>query len=143
MRIALAADHAGFSLKEKIKRWLARSGHTVSDCGVTNETRSDYPDEAKKATTLVAQGVCKRGVLICGSGIGMCMTANRVKGIRAAVIRDEGDAQMSRLHNDANVACFGGRVTPEEHAVKLLDLFLSTEFEGGRHTTRVKKIDEV
>ena len=141
MRIALASDHAGFTLKEKIEDSLAKAGHVLFDCGAMNDERSDYPDFAKKAAALVASGDCDRAVLVCGSGIGMCMTANRTKGIRAAVLRDGEDAKMSRLHNDANVACLGGRVTEASKALELIALFLSTPFEGGRHVARIAKIE--
>lgn len=141
MLIALASDHAGFKLKEKIKRHLSDKGHEVKDLGPSSLDRCDYPDYGFAAAKAVAGGEASFGVLVCGSGIGMCMVANRVKGVRAAVLRDRFDAEMSRRHNDANVACFGERWAGSGNALELLDLFLSTEFEGGRHEARVKKID--
>lgn len=142
MRIALAADHAGFKLKEIVKEHLSKGGHDVADLGAHSEERCDYPGFARGVAAKVSGGFADFGVLVCGSGIGMCMAANRVQGIRAAVIRDLFDAEMSRKHNDANVACLGGRVTKSSEALGLLDIFLSTPFEGGRHEARVRQIDE-
>ena len=143
MRIAIAADHAGFKLKEYLKAHLTSNGHAVEDCGVFSEERADYPDFGREVALRVAGGKAERGVLVCGSGIGMCMAANRVKGVRAVVLRDAFDAEMSRRHNDANVACFGERWAGSENAPALLDLFLATAFEGGRHEARVKKLDSL
>lgn len=142
MKLAIGSDHAGFTLKGLLKEYLLEKNYEVEDCGTFSDERSDYPDYAKKVAQLVRDGRVDRAVLVCGSGIGMCMTANRFNGVRAAVLRDKYDAEMSRKHNDANIACFGGRVSEEVLAKKLLDIFLSTEFEGGRHENRVKKIDE-
>ncbi|HPQ81673.1 MAG TPA: ribose 5-phosphate isomerase B [bacterium] len=141
MRIALASDHAGFKLKESLKEHLVEAGHDVSDLGVSSEERCDYPPYARDAASRVARGAVDFGLLVCGSGIGMCIAANRVAGVRAAVLRDGFDAEMSRRHNDANIACLGGRVTGEKAAALLVDLFLSTPFEGGRHERRVRQID--
>ena len=141
MRIAIAADHAGFTLKEQLKAHLVSKGHAVEDCGVFSEERSDYPDFGREAALRVADHRADRGVLVCGSGIGMCMVANRVGGVRAVVLRDRFDAEMSRRHNDANVACFGQRWAGAANAAELLDCFLATPFEGGRHEARVRKID--
>jgi len=143
MRIAIASDHAGFALKQQLKTVLAEKGHEVRDFGPSSDESTDYPDYGALVGRAVSEGQADRGVLICGSGIGMCMVANRFPKVRAAVLRDENDALMSRRHNDANVACFGGRVTEPDLAAKLIDLFLSTEFEGGRHARRVGKIDKV
>ena len=143
MRIAIASDHAGFALKGHLKELLSKKGHEVSDLGPSSDESTDYPDYGASVGRAVSEGQADRGVLICGSGIGMCMVANRFPKVRAAVLRDENDALMSRRHNDANVACFGGRVTEPDMAAKLIDLFLSTEFEGGRHARRVGKIDRV
>lgn len=142
MRIAIASDHAGFVLKESVRRYLEEKGFDVTDYGAFTEERTDYPDFGKKVAHAVKSGEVDRGVLVCGSAIGMCIVANRFKGVRAAVLRDEYDAEMSRRHNDANVACFGGRVTEFTEVKNLVDTFLSTGFEGGRHEVRVKKIDE-
>lgn len=141
MKIAIGCDHAGFSLKQTLKRHLSDLKHDVIDCGADSDAKSDYPIFAQEASRLVSCGKCERAVLVCGSGIGMCMAANRFSRVRAAVIRDEYDAQMSRSHNDANVACFGARLTAEGDAVHLLDVFLETPFEGGRHAARVAKIE--
>jgi ribose 5-phosphate isomerase B len=141
MKIAIASDHAGFIAKKLLKEYLESKGHTVVDCGSFSEERSDYPDYGAEAARLVSSGKVKRAFLVCGSGLGMCMVANRFKGVRAAVIRDENDAKLSRGHNDANVACFGARITGAALLKKLADLFLDTEFEGGRHKVRVEKID--
>jgi len=141
MIIAIASDHAGFKLKESLKKSLLAQKHSVTDLGTTSEDSTDYPDFAKK----IAEGISKKkadiGVLVCGSGIGMAMAANRFRGVRAAVINDEFDAEMSRRHNDANIACFAARKLSEESAKRLLALWLSTKFEGGRHEKRVKKIE--
>lgn len=141
MRIVIASDHAGFPLKELIREYLEERFVDVQDFGAFSDERSDYPDFAKKVAGAVSEGKAAYGILICGSGIGMCMSANRFKGIRAAVLRDSYDAQMSRKHNDANVACLGARITNFNLAKNLIDEFLSTSFEGGRHTNRVKKIE--
>ena len=140
MRIAIAADHAGFTLKEQLKAHLVSKGHAVEDCGVFSEERSDYPDFGREAALRVADHRADRGVLVCGSGIGMCMVANRVGGVRAVVLRDRFDAEMSRRHNDANLACLGARRGDMEETARLLDLFLSTPFDGGRHDERVAKL---
>jgi len=142
MKVAIGSDHAGFELKESVKKYLTAKGAQVEDCGAISSERVDYPDYAQKVAKLIQDGKADRGVLMCGSGIGMCMAANRFQGVRAAVLHDVYDAEMSRKHNDANVACFRSRELGSEISVtKLLDIFLSTEFEGGRHTNRVKKID--
>lgn len=142
MRIAIASDHAGFNLKSKIKSHLESRGRTVFDLGALNDKPSDYPDYAKILARKIADGEFERGALVCGSGIGMCISANRFAGVRAALVRSASDAELSRKHNDANVICLGARATNESDAIKFVDIFLSTEFEGGRHTARVKKIDE-
>lgn len=141
MRLALAADHAGYELKESLRKKLTTQGHTLQDFGAHNGERSDYPDFALKAARAVGEGKADRAILMCGSGIGMCMAANKIRGVRAAVLRSEEDAILSRSHNDANVACFGSRMTSVNIAEKLVGIFLSTAFEGGRHAERVKKIE--
>lgn len=141
MKIAIASDHAGFALKKSLKTYLQEKGHEVTDFGCHNIERCDYPDFAKLAAHAVSQKKVERGVLICGSGIGMCMTANRLEGVRAAVLRSFDDARLSREHNDANIACLGGRLTKESDAYSLLETFLETAFEGGRHISRIAKID--
>lgn len=141
MKIAIGSDHAGFVLKESLKEFLRSKGHEPLDFGCPSEERCDYPDFAGKVAGSVAEGKVACGVLVCGSGIGMCMTANRVRGVRAAVLRVEEDARLSRAHNDANIACLGGRLTSPQEAQRLLDLFFSTPFEGGRHAPRIQKIE--
>lgn len=143
MKIALGSDHAGFQLKESLKSYLQSQDHEVIDFGCDSEERCDYPDYGYKAVKAVSDGKVERAVLVCGSGIGICMVANKVKGIRAAVLRIEEDAKLSRGHNDANVACFGGRLTDSKKAQKLLDIFLKTPFEGGRHIDRLAKLEKL
>lgn len=143
MRIAIASDHAGFSFKESLKEYLASQGHNVTDCGPATSDRCDYPDFGSVVAKKVSAGEVHWGLLICGSGMGMCMVANRYKGVRAAVLRDEDDAVLSREHNNANVACFGARITDLEKVKGLINLFFSTKFTEGRHTVRVKKIDKL
>src|SRR3989338_3882170 len=141
MKVAIASDHLGFKLKETLKVYLKSQNHEVIDCGTDSEDPVDYPDLGKKVAEHISNKAVDVGVLVCGSGIGMFMTANRYKGVRAAVINDEFDAEMSRMHNDANIACFGARKISEDTAKKLLTLWLKTPFEGGRHVKRVKKIE--
>jgi len=143
MRIAVGSDHAGFELKESLKEKLRLGGHDVLDLGTTSADRVDYPEFAAKVGRAVDSGEAERGVLVCGSGIGMCMGANRFPGVRAAVIQDEYDAEKSRQHNDANVACFGARKIDADRAGELMGIFLKSEFEGGRHEARVKKLREI
>jgi ribose 5-phosphate isomerase B len=143
MRIAVGSDHAGFELKAAVLRELRARGAKVSDCGTLSPASCDYPDFAAKVATAVASGAADRGVLICGTGQGMCMTANRFPGVRAALVYDEPSARITRQHNDANVICLGGRVLAEPEAVRLLGLWLETPFEGDRHLRRVRKIDSV
>jgi ribose 5-phosphate isomerase B len=143
MQIAIGSDHAGFHLKNTLRDWLVEQGHEVEDVGTFSAERADYPVFGAAAAQLVANGNANFGVVVCGSGQGICMAANKVAGIRAGVIRDEQDAQMSRAHNDANVACFGERVTDSQTAINALAVFLGTEFEGGRHQNRVDLLGEL
>lgn len=138
MRIAIGSDHAGFALKSELKAWLESEGYDVNDCGAFSDERVDYPVFGAKVGEVVSAGNADAGVLVCGSGQGICMAANKIAGVRAGVIRDDWDAEMTRRHNDANVACFGERVTEPAVAIAALRVFLSTEFEGGRHETRVE-----
>lgn len=139
--IAIAADHAGFRLKETLKGFLDQQDIPYHDFGCPDESSCDYPDYAKKVALAVQKGEHTQGILCCGSGIGMAMTANRYDNVRAAVCYDLHSAAMSRRHNDANVLCLGGRVTAPEYVWEIVQLFLSTEFDGGRHTRRVEKIN--
>lgn len=141
MNVAIASDHAGVVLKDALKSFLESENIAVTDFGTTGSDSVDYPDFAHAVADAVASHGADRGVLVCGSAIGMAIAANRHKGVRAAVIRDGYDARMSREHNDTNVACFGARVTPVEQVKELLKLWLTTPFEGGRHQKRVDKID--
>ncbi len=142
MKIALACDHRGFEAKELIKSALQRAGHEVHDFG-TNESKScDYSDFAIPASLAVRDKEMDRGILICGSGLGMCMTANKVKGIRAALCQDELMAQMSRSHNDANVLCLPAMLISGQLVTRIVEVWLETTFDSGRHDRRVKKMME-
>jgi ribose 5-phosphate isomerase B len=140
VRIALGADHAGYRLKETIKSRLLESGFTLDDVGTDGEASVDYPDYAAAAAERVVSGACERGILICGTGIGMAMAANKVNGIRAAAAGDLESARLSRQHNDANVLTLGARITPPDLALAIVRLFLETPFAGGRHQRRVDKV---
>ncbi len=140
MKIAIGADHAGFAAKEEIKSVIKALGHQVLDAGPGSDASVDYPDFAEKVARAVASREADRGVLICGTGIGMSIAANKVRGIRAAVITDEKTADLSRRHNDANVFCAGARITPVVKIAESLKVWLETPFEGGRHQNRVGKI---
>ncbi len=141
--IALAADHGGYELKEAIKQHLEAQGIEIMDYGTYSTESVDYPIYAEKAARAVANKECTLGIICCGTGIGVSMVANKVKGIRAAVVTNEFCAEMTRRHNDANVLCMGGRVIDTETAVKLADIFLNTPFEGGRHINRVCMIKDI
>jgi len=140
-KIALASDHAGFPLKKLMEEELRGKGYEVLDLGTNSENPVDYPDYANLMAETLKEGKVKMGVLICGSGIGMSMVANRHKGIRAALCHSSESAELARLHNDANVLVMGGRLINKNDAVSCLDKFLSTQFEGGRHLKRVEKMD--
>lgn len=142
MRIAIGSDHAGYELKEYLKAEIIRKGYEVLDLGPKENTPSDYPDYGLKVAQTVSCGDAERGVLVCGTGIGMCVVANKVRGIRAALVYDLYGAIQSRRHLDANVIVFGGRMTAKELAAEILDVWLNTPFEGGRHERRIKKIEE-
>ncbi|HUI93410.1 MAG TPA: ribose 5-phosphate isomerase B [Chitinivibrionales bacterium] len=141
--IVIGADHAGYKLKEHIKQELQKMGIPCEDVGVFSEERSDYPIYSARAAAKVSNGTFKRGIVICGSGIGASIVANRFKGVRAALCVTPQMAAMSRLHNDANMLVLGQRTTPDETATEILKNWLSTPFEGGRHEHRVKMIDTV
>jgi ribose 5-phosphate isomerase B len=141
MKISIGSDHAGFQAKGVLASHLRAKGLDVADVGAFSDSPSDYPDFAKKVAAAVASRSADLGVLICGSGIGMCMAANRVRGVRAAVIRSAQDAEMSRRHNGANVACFAARFSSTDDICSWMDLFLNTQFEGGRHQARIDKLD--
>jgi len=137
------SDHAAFAAKASLKAHLVAKGHEVIDLGTDGTASVDYPDYAAIGGRAVAAGQAPFGLFLCGSGIGIAIAANKVAGIRAALVYDEFSAEMSRRHNDANVACFGGRVLAEARIASLADLFLATPFEGGRHAARVAKISKL
>jgi ribose 5-phosphate isomerase B len=139
--LVIASDHAGFELKEALKRALDAMGVAYRDLGVSSPESSDYPDQAHVLASEVSRGAAERGLLVCGSGQGMAMAANRHRGVRAALAADEETARLSREHNDANVLTLGGRTTDPARAERILKVWLETPFAGGRHARRVAKID--
>ena len=141
--IAAGCDHGGFSLKTVLIEHLIESGHEVLDLGTDSNERVDYPDFAEAVAKSVASGEAEFGLLVCGSGIGVCMVANKISGIRAATIHDVTSAHLSREHNDANIICLGERLIGPEVAKEALEVFLASEFQEGRHLNRVKKIDKI
>ena len=143
MEIALGADHAGFELKERVKQELERLGHRVEDLGTDSADSVDYPDYARQVARRVAGGQAQRGILVCGTGTGMAIAANKVAGIRAASVTDPAAARLSREHNDANVLSLGARLVEPERAMEIVRAWLETEFAGGRHQRRVEKIGEI
>ena len=142
MKIVLGSDHAGFQFKKLVADYLAEAGYETVDVGTQGEDSVDYPDFAFTAAEMVASGRADRGILICGSGIGMSIAANKVKGIRAALCLSPEAADLTRRHNDANVLTLAGWQIREADVLKIVDNFLNTEFEGGRHARRVDKITE-
>jgi len=141
MTVAIANDHAAFKLKKGVAGYLDKNGIAYKDMGAFSADSCDYPDFAFAAAEAVARGGCEYAVLLCGTGIGMSIAANKVRGIRAALAHDEFTAARARSHNDANVLCMGESVVSEEQCIKILDVFLNTAFEGGRHSLRVNKIN--
>ncbi len=142
MKIAAGADHGGFALKQAVVRRLRSLGHEVIDVGTdSEETSVDYPDFGHKVATMVASGDVDRGLLVCGTGLGMCMSANRHPGVRAADCFTPYLAEMARRHNDANVLCMGGRILSEDEGWAITEVWLNTPFEGGRHEHRVAGIE--
>ena len=142
MKISIACDHGAFDLKERLKAHLIEQGHQVADCGTHSTDSCDYPDFGIAAAKLVADGSCERGVVLCTTGIGMSMAANKVKGVRCALCHETLSAEMTRRHNDANVLAMGAGVTGGNLAERILDVFLSTDFEGGSHQRRIDKMME-
>ena len=138
--VALGADHAGWELKESLKAWLIDQGHQVLDFGTHSPDPVDYPDYAAQVAESVAVGKVDHGVLVCGTGLGMAITANKVPGVRAAVCGDTSTARMSREHNDVNVLCLGARLTGRDLAREILEIWLDSTFAGDRHARRVRKI---
>ena len=144
MKIAIASDHRGVRLKQQIESQLASAGHETIDLGPTqDETSVDYPDFAALVAQHVSSGSADRGVLICGTGMGMCIAANKFRGVRATTCHDDVTAELSRRHNDANVLCLSADMIGEKLLQRVLDLWLRTEFEGGRHARRLEKIAEI
>ncbi|MBE6720826.1 MAG: ribose 5-phosphate isomerase B [Ruminococcaceae bacterium] len=141
--ISIGSDHAGFPLKEEIKKFLDEKGVEYKDVGCYSTESTDYAISAQKACDLVVSGECDKAVLVCGTGIGISMAANKVKGIRAAACSDYFGAKYARLHNDANCLCLGARITGVGSAIELVDVFLNTEFEGGRHQRRIDQIADI
>ena len=140
--IAIGCDHAGFEMKEALIEHLKTEGYTVHDFGCFSTESCDYPEYAKKVAHAVADGAAEYGVLVCGTGIGMSIAANKVKGVRAAVVGEEFSAQATREHNDANVLCMGARVIDTKTAIRLLDIFLTTPFSNGEnHIRRIGKLE--
>jgi ribose 5-phosphate isomerase B len=140
VRIAIGCDHAGFLLKEELKAYLQALGHEVEDMGTHSLESVDYPDYARQVAEAVAQGKVERGIVICGTGIGSSIVANKVPGVRAALCHESYTARMSREHNDSNVLALGGRVLGVELAKEIVQVWLASEFQGGRHALRVEKI---
>ena len=138
--IAVGADHAGFALKQHLDQWLAAEGHRVLDVGTHSSDSVDYPDFAAAVAHAVSAGEAERGLLVCGTGIGMAIAANKVSGIRAGVCADVETARLSRQHNDLNVLALAGRATSEDGAVAIVRAWLETPFEGGRHERRLAKV---
>jgi len=140
MRIAIAADHGGFAAKQRLADELRKWGHEVQDFGTDSTESCDYPDHGIPAARSVAEGRCERALLVCTNGIGMCMLANRIPGVRAALVYNARTAEKTRQHHDSNVLCLGGGEFPAEELVRFTRIWLETPFEGGRHARRVAKI---
>jgi ribose 5-phosphate isomerase B len=143
MRIAIGSDHAGLDLKQAVAAHLAARGHEVVDVGTTSRESTDYPDYAEQVAKRVAAAQVDRGVLVCGTGQGMAMAANKVPGVRAAVVNEPFSARMAMLHNDARVLCLGARVVGEGVALECVDAWIAAAFEGGRHARRVDKVERI
>jgi ribose 5-phosphate isomerase B len=140
MKIAIGSDHRGWDVKKRIVAQLQKLGHEVLDLGTDSADSCDYPDFGLLVATEVGEGRCERGILLCGTGLGMCITANKVKNVRAAACHDRITAEMSRRHNDANVLCLSAHLLGDELVEHMVRLWLDTPFEGGRHARRVEKI---
>ncbi|MGM0568350.1 MAG: ribose 5-phosphate isomerase B [Elusimicrobiota bacterium] len=143
MKIVIASDHRGFKLKEHIKRYLTGLDHEILDAGCGSEERTDYPLHVLKAGSLFKKGEAEKGVLVCGSGLGVCIAANKLRGIRAVTARQPSDAEMGVRHNKANFLCLGADITPVNRAEKIVKAFLDSVFEGGRHQKRIEMIKEI
>lgn len=143
MKIAIGCDHVGYELKKRVIDHLTEKGHEVVDFGTDSTERTDYPIYGEKAANAVASGECDRGIVICGTGIGISISANKVKGIRCVVCSEPYSALLSRQHNDTNMLAFGSRVVGGDLALMIVDAWLSGEYEGGRHARRVQMIREI
>jgi ribose 5-phosphate isomerase B len=143
MKIAVGSDHRGFDVKRRVVTLLQQLGHDIVDVGATSKDSVDYPDFAFLVAKAVSEGQAERGILVCGSGIGMCIAANKVKGVRAAPCHDNITAEMSRRHNDANVLCLSADLLGGELIDRMIRIWLETPFEGGRHARRVEKIAQI
>ena len=143
MKISLGCDHGGLELKEKIKLHLEEKGYEVKDCGTYSKDSCDYPDFGEAAGRAVASGECEKGIVVCTTGIGISIAANKVKGIRCALLSDPLSARMTRLHNDTNMMALGAAIVGPMLALEIVDTWLGTEFEGGRHQRRVDKMMEI
>jgi ribose 5-phosphate isomerase B len=143
MKIAIASDHAGFEMKEKVKDFLKEIGHEFKDFGTKNKEPVDYPDFAFKVASAISKNECERGILLCETGLGMSIAANKISGIRAVSCYDVNTARLSREHNDANVLTLGARIIEFEKAKEIINVWLNTEFLGERHARRVEKIKEI
>lgn len=140
--IAIGCDHGGFNLKQAVMKKLENMGEDFKDFGTYSTESCDYPDIAKKVCAAINSGECKNGILICGTGIGMSIAANKIRGIRAAHVADTFSARMTKEHNDANIICLGERTTGVEVALEIVEAYLRASFQGGRHQTRVDKIED-
>jgi ribose 5-phosphate isomerase B len=143
MKLAIGSDHAGFALKEQLRHALAARGHEVVDFGTSSTESCDYPDFALPVGREVSQGGADRGILVCSTGIGMAIAANKIDGVRAAPAQSEDEVRLTREHNDANVLTLGAKYLDEDRALALIQLFLNTQFTGGRHARRVAKIAQI
>lgn len=143
MKIILGADHGGYELKNHITDWLTKQSYNVTDIGVFSSESVDYPDIAFEVAQKVADGLYDRGILVCGSGVGVSITANKVKGIRAVLCHDTVTARLSREHNDTNVIAMGGRFVAKELAYEIINIWLNTDFSEGRHEQRINKISGI
>ena len=141
--IAIGSDHGGYKLKEEIKKYLEETEIEYTDCGTFNEERAEYPEIAQALATEVQDGQAEKGIIICRSGIGMCIVANKFKGIRCAKCNDEEEAKFSRMHNDSNVLALGADYMDTNKAIRIVRTWIATEFEGGRHEERVNMIKEI
>ena len=143
MKISMGCDHGGYLLKEHVKKYLTEKGHEIVDCGCNSLDSCDYPQFGAAAARAVADGTCGRGIVICTSGIGISISANKVRGIRCALCAEPLSAEMTRRHNNANMLAMGAGMTGPNMAERIVDVFLTTEFEGGRHQRRVDKLNAI